>query len=83
MKKVEAYQTSDGRKFLTEPEARRHEEEIRYRAKRREIEDYLYDLLGITGVKDGEDREDQLCNMLVEESRSDLCHGANHSAIGL
>lgn len=83
MKKIEAYQASDGKKFLIKPEALRHEEKIKYKAKIKEIGNYLYDLLGINGIKDDEDKEDQLCNILKEAAESDICYGIISEAIEL
>lgn len=78
MKKVEAYQTSDGEKFLKEPEAQKHEDWLRCKAKTKEIEDYLFKLLGIEYVEhlendeDADGQEEQLANMLKDQGISSL-----------
>jgi hypothetical protein len=70
MKKIEAYQISDGRKYFSKEEAQRNEDKLRYRAQVKKVETYLYDLLGIEDKEVGEDGdgpEEQLYDMLVEE----------------
>lgn len=78
MKRIEAYQTSDGKGFLGKPEAQSHEDRLRYKTKVEEIENYLYNLLGIEPPnkdEDGEGQEERLCDILKEGSVSDLCNG--------
>lgn len=79
MKKIEAYQTTDGKKFLKALDAQDHENRLRYKAKVRDIEDYLATLLGIEILKTGEDREDlesQLSNILMDKGISGLLEDA-------
>jgi len=79
MKEIKAYQASDGTKFLREQEAEVHEDRLRCKAKVEEIENYLFDLLGIKGLSDtdGESREGQLAAMLIgEEGTSGLWEDA-------
>jgi len=54
LKKIEAYVTSDGKKFFEKPKAKNHEEWLKYQAKKDEIKDYLLNLLGITPNPDDE-----------------------------
>lgn len=70
MKRIEAYQTSDGKKFIDKLKAERHEERLGYEAKVRDIENHLFDLLEIkkTGVnEDVDNRDGQLATMLMDE----------------
>ena len=75
MKKIEAYQTSDGTKFLKKSDAKSHENKLKYKAKVEDITDYLYGLLGIKDMNngdDGEDAEEQFCEILDGEVKHSL-----------
>ena len=75
MKKIEAYQTKDGKKFLKKQEAKNHENRLRYKANAEKIKKYLYNLLGIEVLdndEDGESAEEQFRDMLVTQSKSNL-----------
>ena len=79
MKKIEAYQISDGRKFFKKEEAQRHEERLRYKAQVEKVEIYLYDLLGIEDkdpAEDGEGPEEQLSDMLMGKGISGVLEDA-------
>jgi len=75
MKKIEAYQTSDSKKFFKEKEAQKHEDGLGYKANIEKIQNYLFALLKIEKLgndEDGEDQEEQLSNMLMDEGVSGL-----------
>lgn len=79
MKKIEAYQTSDGMKFLKKPEAQSHEDRLRYESKVQQIETYLYMILGIENqdpLEDGESPEDQLSDMFMNKGISGVLEDA-------
>lgn len=75
MKKIEAYQTSDGKKFLNESEAQSYENRLTCESKVEKIETYLYNLLGINildPLENGGGTEEQLSNMFVDKGISGL-----------
>lgn len=79
VKKIEAYQTSDGKKFTEKDKAQIHEDRLRYKLKTEYIEHYLFNLLGIEKLSDDEDGEDQgeqLSNMLMDEGISGFWNNA-------
>jgi len=67
IKKIEAYQTSDGKKFFDEQKARNHREWLKYKVKKEDVKHYL---LGLLKMKDLDDGQDKLYNMMSEECRS-------------
>lgn len=80
MKKVEAYQTNDGKTFLKKSAARSHENRLRYESKVKEIETYLFDLLEIKKLDNNgdiiDDRDEQLSDMLMDKGISSLLESA-------
>lgn len=74
MKKVEAYQTSDGKKFLKKSAAESHEDRLRYKSKVGNIRDYLYRLLGIKDAENllDDSAEEQLSTMLMGKGISGI-----------
>jgi len=74
LKKIEAYVTSDGKKFFEKPKAKNHEEWLKYQAKKDEIKDYLLNLLGITPNPDDEIEEEdwELREKVLDQCRSRL-----------
>ena len=75
MKKVEAYQTSDGEKFFKKEAAESHEKRLIYKSKAEEIETYLYNLLGIKAqdpLDGGDGPEEQLYDILENECTSHI-----------
>ena len=76
MKKIEAYQASDGKRFLKKSDAQNHEDRLNYRSKIKEVENYLYNLLGIEWPnppeEDGNTPEELLSDMLIDEGISGL-----------
>jgi len=75
MKKIEAYQTSDGKPFFKELDAQKHEDRLKLESNVEEIRNYLFNLLGIEDLseeEDGENQGEQLSNMLMDEGISGL-----------
>ena len=70
MEKIEAYQTSDGKKFFEEKRAKSHEINLKYRENGEKIKNYLFNLVGIERLdfsEDGETREDGFYDMIDSE----------------
>jgi hypothetical protein len=70
MKKIEAYQTSDKKKFFEEERAKDHEINLKYRENGEKIKNYLFNLVGIERLdfnEYGETREDGFYDMIEEE----------------
>ena len=67
MEKIEAYQTSDGKKFFKEEQAKNHEIQLKYRENKEKIEDHLFDLVGIETFDLSEVKEDKFYKMIEGE----------------
>ena len=68
MEKIEAYQTSDGKKFFKEEQAKNHEIQLKYRENKEKIEDHLFDLVGIETFDLSGIKEDKFYKMIEGES---------------
>jgi len=69
IKKIEAFQTSDGKKFFDEQKARDHREWLKYKARKEDVEHYLLSLLK---TKDIDDNKDGFYIMMSKECKSTI-----------